>query len=245
MNWLEVDCDTGARCAIELVRLPPGTFEMGSADGLPFAPEGPIHTVHITRAFWMARVQVTQGSYAAITGVNPASFQGDPQLPVESVTWDEAVAFCERLSRLSGREVRLPNEAEWEYAYRAGTRSSYFFGEDANQLTQYAWFEDNSGGQTHCVGRKLANPWGLHDMAGNVWEWCSDVWHPDFEGAPTDGSAWTAGAERQHRRCVRGGSWDMDRFRLRASYRSFDFRDTVSSRLGFRIAVTGEQGETS
>ena len=236
---LQLPGGNGSAATIELVRVPPGWFLMGSDRGLPHAPEGPVHRVEIPLAFWMSRTLVTQQVYEAVMGSNPSQFPARRLHPVESVTWDAALAFCERLTALTGRHVGLPSEAEWEYAYRAGTASSYFFGDDPARLADYAWFEENSGGETQPVGLKAPNPWGLLDLPGNVWEWCQDVWHPSYDGAPADGTAWMSGAGGQGRRCVRGGAWDMDRFRLRASYRSFDWRDAATARLGFRVTLRG------
>jgi formylglycine-generating enzyme required for sulfatase activity len=137
---------------------------------------------------------------------NPSEFRGEESLPVDSVSWDDAQKFCTRLSQATGRVIRLPSEAEWEYACRAGTTTEFFFGDSEADLDDYAWFNWNSDGRTHPVGTKAANSWGLHDMTGNVWEWCEDIWHSDYEGAPADGRAWQDRAEVQPRRCLRGGA---------------------------------------
>lgn len=219
------------------VLVPAGRFLMGSPDGLPHAPETPVHEVEIPEPFWMARTPTTQSQYRKVVGSDPSFFSGSDDRPVESVSWAEANEFCARLSEASGRTARLPSEAEWEYAYRAGSTTSYFFGEDSSLLSEYAWFEENSGMETRPVGQRKPNAWGLLDMAGNVWEWCADVWHGSYDGAPGKGQPWTAGLDRQPRRSVRGGAWDMDRFRLRASYRSFDWFDARTPRLGFRVVL--------
>ena len=104
-------------------------------------------------------------------------------------------------------------------------------------LQEYAWFEENSREETHPVGLKKPNPWGLFDIIGNLWEWCEDVWHSDYIGAPTDGSPWRSGADRRPRRCLRGGAWNMDAFRCRSTYRSWDRKDVATNRFGMRIAV--------
>ena len=134
-------------------------------------------------SFAIGKYPVTQEQYQAVMGNNPSYFQGNPQNPVESVSYDDAVVFCQKLSEMTGKNYRLPTESEWEYACRAGTTTDYYFGDDANQLGDYAWYEDNSGLITHPIGQKLPNAWGLYDMHGNVWEWCEDG-------------------------CLRGGSWN-------------------------------------
>jgi formylglycine-generating enzyme required for sulfatase activity len=233
---------------VELVRVPAGAFRMGSDNEL-FC-EAPAHTVTFRSGFWLGKCPVTQAQWQAFMGDNPAGFAGRPDNPVENVSWDQAAAFCRRLGEKTGQRVRLPSDAEWEYACRAHTAGDFFFGpwgpfgedsevpaEAVQALNDYAWFDLNSGGSTRPVGRKRPNPWGLHDLLGNVWEWCADVWHSDYVGAPGDGSAWVEGEERQPRRCVRGGAWDMNAFRCRSSYRSYDQREAATSRLGFRVAV--------
>jgi formylglycine-generating enzyme required for sulfatase activity len=136
------------------------------------------------------------------------------------------------------REVRLPSEAEWEYACRAGTATEYFFGDCEADLGAYAWFCLNSDERPHPVGLKRPNSWGFYDMAGNVWEWCSDVWHSDYTGAPTDGSPRQDGGERQPRRCLRGGAWNFDAFRCRSAYRSRDWKHFATNHFVVRIAVS-------
>jgi formylglycine-generating enzyme required for sulfatase activity len=136
--------------------------------------------------------------------------------------------------------VRLPTEAEWEYVCRAGTDTEFYFGDEPNALSEHAWFDLNSNECTHPVGLKQPNPWGLHDIVGNVWEWCEDVWHGDYSGAPLNGSAWMANQDKQERRSVRGAAWNMDGFRCRSSYRSYDWKDAATNRLGFRIVLATE-----
>jgi eukaryotic-like serine/threonine-protein kinase len=218
---------------LELVLIPGGEFLMGSLAGLDL--EQPVHRVTV-RSFWIGRFPVTQQQWRALLGTNPSEFQED-RAPVDSVSWDDALAFCAALGRHCGRGVRLPTEAEWEYACRAGTTSEFFFGASEQEAGAYAWFHLNSGGHTQPVGMKQPNPWGLHDIVGNVWEWCADVWHGDYGGAPADGSAWLQGAERQPRRCLRGGSWNFDAFRCRSAYRSREWKDFATNHFGVRIAV--------
>jgi formylglycine-generating enzyme required for sulfatase activity len=209
---------------------------MGSSSGLPFAPEGPEHKVDV-KAFWMAESPVTGRQYEAVLGRNPSKFHGHRDLPVENVSWLDACEFCNRLSIVSGTPVRLPSEAEWEYACRAGTLTQFHFGDSPAELPTYAWFENNSGGHTAPVRLKEPNAWGLFDIIGNVWEWCADHWHDDYVGAPCDGSPWLSAASHRRRHCVRGGAWDMDAFRCRSSYRSYDWEEIGTSRTGFRVVA--------
>jgi formylglycine-generating enzyme required for sulfatase activity len=225
---------------IDLVFIPPGEFIMGSSNGLPFSPEGPLHRVKIANCFHMSKFLVTQKQWLLIMGDNPSEFRVEENLPVDNVSWLDCKTFCKKLSSLMGYCVRLPTEAEWEYACRAGTETEYFFGNDQTALTDYGWFELNSLQRTHPVGMKKPNPWGLYDIVGNLWEWCEDDWHSDYAGAHSDGGAWLTGEDRQQRRTMRGGAWDMDAFRCRSTYRSWDWKHIATNRFGLRIVVQTE-----
>ena len=231
-----------------LLVVPRGEFTMGSENSL--FGESPPHVVRIGADFLLGVYPVTQQQWQAVMGNNPSAFSGTPTRPVDSVSWDQAMEFCSRLSEASRRRVRLPSEAEWEYACRAGTTTDFFFGcrgpfldeseipsEARRELYNFAWFDLNSGDCTRPVGLKKSNPWGFHDMIGNVWEWCADVWHSDYDGSPLDASPWLDNSSQQPRRALRGGAWDMNAFRCRSSYRSYDHKDLATSRFGFRIAV--------
>jgi formylglycine-generating enzyme required for sulfatase activity len=222
-------------CRVPLVRVPAGDFVMGSADGPDLAR--PPRRVTVAAPFLLGRCPVTQGQWRAVRGDSPSTFAGGDDLPVEGVSWDDAVAFCAELARLSGRAVRLPSEAEWEYACRAGSAAPFFWGGDEEQADAFAWFDLNSGGRPHPVGGKRPNAWGLYDMAGNVWEWCADVWHGSYDGAPCDGSARADGADLQPRRSLRGGAWNFDAERLRSDYRSREWRQHRTDHFGLRVAV--------
>lgn len=162
---------------MELRRIPAGSFLMGSNSSEAASEEKPAHEVTITRSFYIGVFEVTQKQYRTIMGSNPSRFSGKNR-PVEMVSRNDAVKFCRRLSAREGVTYRLPTEAEWEYAARAGTTTEYYWGNSFDG--RYAWYEDNSGGQTHSVGLKRPNAWGLYDMAGNVYEWCSDWFGEDY-----------------------------------------------------------------
>ena len=178
---------------------------------------------------------MTQGQYQAVMGSNPSHFQGDLHRPVELVSWNDADRFCQELSRkLSQEIISLPSESQWEYACRGGTDTRYFFGDDAAQLGNYAWYYGNSGNETHPVKQKKPNAWGLYDMHGNVWEWCADQWHDNYQGAPTDGSAWLFSDESKDR-LLRGGSWDDGAKYCRSAYRYLNTPAFRYGYLGFRV----------
>jgi formylglycine-generating enzyme required for sulfatase activity len=198
---------------LKMVRVPGGAFLMGSPPNEEgrYGDEDPQHRVTVP-SFYIGKHEVTHAQWRMVAGLpkvfvdldpDPAHFKGD-DLPVERVSYWEAREFCTRLSRLTGKTCRLPSEAEWEYACRAGTTGAY-----AGNLDAMAWYSNNSGGGTHPVGQKQPNAFGLYDMRGNVWEWCEDVWHSDYNRAPTDGSAWLSG-EDSSSRTLRGGSWYVD-----------------------------------
>ena len=161
-----------------LVPIPAGEFQMGSPESEPDRDvEETQHLVKITKAYYLGAYEVTQEQYEKVMGNNPSNSKGDAK-PVEMVSWNDAVMFCQKLSEKEGVEYRLPTEAEWEYACRAGTSTGYSFGDDDSQLRKYAWYSGNSNAP-HAVGQKLPNVWGLFDMHGNVWEWCQD-WYGDY-----------------------------------------------------------------
>ncbi|ELP56163.1 SUMF1/EgtB/PvdO family nonheme iron enzyme [Microcystis ichthyoblabe FBCC-A1114] len=227
---------------LEMVSLPAGQFIMGSADSDPDAwdAEKPQHQVKVN-SFAIGKYPVTQAQYEAVMGTNPSHFKNNSWLknnlqnPVENVSWNDAQAFCQKLSQITGKTHRLPTEAEWEYACRAGTTTRYYFGDDASQLGDYAWYKGNSQNTTHPVGQKKPNAWGLYDMIGNVWEWCEDNWHDNYIGAPKDGSAWLTNDNDYP--ILRGGCWYNGPDGCRSAYRDFSLyrRDGLSNSYGFRV----------
>ncbi|NCQ92482.1 MAG: SUMF1/EgtB/PvdO family nonheme iron enzyme [Microcystis aeruginosa LG13-03] len=220
---------------LKMVSLPAGQFLMGSPDSDPDARdnEKPQHQVQVN-SFAIGKYPVTQAQYQAVMGTNPSHFSNNPQNPVENVSWNDAQAFCQKLSQITGKTYRLPTEAEWEYACRGGTTTRYYFGDDANQSGDYAWYSGNSLNTTHPVGQKKPNAWGLHDMIGNVWEWCEDNLHDNYIGAPTDGSAWIKNGNDYQ--ILRGGSWGDVPLRCRSAVRVNGLRrDDRDDDLGFRV----------
>ena len=215
---------------MEFVKIPAGEFMMGSNYG---SDEDPVHKVTIEEPYYLGKFEVTQEQWREVMGNNPSSFEGDSH-PVESVSWDDVQEFIEKLNELEGtNKYRLPSEAEWEYACRAGTTTSYSFGDDNSKLGDYAWYDKNSGDKTHLVGQKKPNPWGLYDMHGNVWEWHQDEWHSDYDGAPLDGSAWEDGSSSS--RVLRGGSWFSFAGYCRSANRFGNVPGFRSYYLGFRV----------
>ena len=238
------DLDLGG-VPLKLVSIPAGKFLMGSPKGDPGAAFNESdrlkqndyyqHPVILTRAFLLGATEVTQAQYRAVTGRNPSVFKGD-NLPVDNVSWDDAVKFCELLSAKTGKTVRLPTEAEWEYACRAGTATRYYFGDDPDYtlLADHAWYEANSARQTHPVGQKKPNDWGLHDMGGNVWEWCADTFKGPYEDkSVTD----PAGPPPGEIRVLRGGCWETGPLSARSANRGGILATRATSRFGFRIVV--------
>ncbi len=220
----------------EMVIIPAGTFQMGSNNGAQ--DEQPVHTVTINR-FAMSRHEVTfeeYDNYAKQASVDkPKSSWGRGKQPVIRVSWDDAVGYAEWISKQTGKQYRLPTEAEWEYAARAGTNTDYYW-EEGN-IKEYAWFNENSNDKTHTVGGKLPNSFGLYDMSGNVWEWVQDCWHKNYKKAPDDGSAWEQGdGGNCPLRVLRGGSWFLKPYFLRSAYRNRDDPDGRNGRIGFRLA---------
>jgi hypothetical protein len=207
---------------IEMVFIPAGEFLMGSPPtqaGRDNRDEAQ-HHVRITRPFYMGKYEVTQGEWQKVIGNNPSTFKGSDRLPVEQVSWNGCQAFCQR----AGSGLRLPTEAEWEYACRAGTQTRYLSGDADSTLDDCAWYTVNSGNRTHPVGQKRPNAWGLYDMQGNVLEWCADYWYRESPGVGTArvrrGSCWGGGP-----RDCRSGSSD------RASPDHTDYNN------GFRVAL--------
>jgi formylglycine-generating enzyme required for sulfatase activity len=255
------------KMGMELVSVPAGSFMMGSSEEDAqrafeqaqrenkdarlewFAPEKPKHQVTIRSGFYMGKYEVTQAQWQAVMGNNPSNFKNCDQCPVEHVAWDDAQEFIKKLNSMNdGYTYRLPSEAEWEYACRAGTTGDY-----AGDLDSMGWYWENSGDarlsgewnydklaanndRTHPVGQKQPNAFGLYDMHGNVWEWCEDVWHENYNEVPTDGSAWVSGGE-QYRRVARGGAWAFNAGDLRSANRFSLPPDNRDDFVGVRLVA--------
>jgi len=248
--------DLGNGVTMELVLIPAGEFMMGSpsSESDRDDDEGPQHRVRVTCPFYMGKCEVTNAQYrqfvrdSGYDGSGEADggylkhFRGDSEMPTGDnypivwVSWKNAQAFCQWLSRRTGWEVRLPTEAEWEYACRAGSSTAYCFGDSASRLGDYAWYDDNSGGKTHPVGGKRLNGWGLYDMHGNVWEWCADWYGWDYyaQSPPAD----PKGPSHSGRRVLRGGSWLYYPRFCRSAVRDRLAPTNTNLNDGFRVVVS-------
>jgi formylglycine-generating enzyme required for sulfatase activity len=235
------------QAGIDMIWIPPGSFIMGSTNG--DAAEKPVHQVTINYSFYMGKYEVTQAQWRSVMGNNPSSFKAD-NLPVETVSWLDTQQFLQKLNQINdGYTYRLPTEAEWEYAARAGTTTAHFWGGDVNQACGYANVADHTAkakypnwtivdcrdgyAETSPTGSFQSNSFGLFDTIGNVWEWCEDWYHPTYEGAPTDGSAWLNGSEQKYR-VLRGGAWLNYADDLRSAFRGWS-PDARNNHHGFRV----------
>jgi formylglycine-generating enzyme required for sulfatase activity len=220
----------------------PATFRMGGEH----QQEQPQHDVTFADSFEVARYEVPQNLYQAVMGRNPSRWKGQRNA-VEMVSFVDATEFCRRATELmrtaklieNNQVIRLPSEAEWEYFARSGTPTRYSFGDEENQLGEYAWYTGNAAGNDPPVGAKKSNPWGLYDIHGYVWEWCSDVAHDDYNGAPADGSPWLENG-RAGQRLLRGGSWKDESSMLRSAVRRMLAEDQVDDAIGFRCVLGKE-----
>ena len=243
---------------ISMVLIPAGTFQMGNTcKGVGWNDEKPVHTVTLTNSLYISKYEVTQEQYEAVTGKNPSNFKGE-NLPVETVSWYDAVSFCNKLSQIEGKSpcyivtgsnvicdweangYRLPTEAEWEYACKAGTNTAIYSGnliyEDSTpldpNLDNIGWYVSNSLGKTHPVGQKEANAFGLYDMSGNVWEWCWDRYDTTYT---SESRTNPKGSPTGLCRVFRGGSWFGSAYYCRSSHREYYFPENKYYYVGFRI----------
>ena len=239
--------DLGHGVTLDMVSIPGGTFMMGSPkdekerEFWKKGTESPQHRVTVP-SFFMGKYQVTQAQWQAIMGENPSRFKGE-NCPVEKISWEEAVKFCQRLSEKTSKTYRLPSEAEWEYACRAGTTTPFYFGDTittelVNYNGNYPYASAPKGvyrKKTTDVGSFPPNAFGLYDMHGNVWEWCTDPWHDNYNGAPTDGSVWEKGGSGSLF-VLRGGSWGSSARGARTAYRVGNEPTNRNFNVGLRLA---------
>jgi formylglycine-generating enzyme required for sulfatase activity len=228
----------------EMVLIPSGNFLMGDEDEF----DAPPHEVSVS-SFYIGKYLVTQKEYERVMGSNPSRWKSSPDNPVEQVRWSDAVKYCNKRSQMEGLEpcydlanwtcdfaangYRLPTEAEWEYACRAGTTTAYYFGDSDQKLGDFAWYKSNSGLRPQPVGQKRANPWGLFDMCGNVWEWCNDFYQVDYyEHSPGQDPK---GPDAGDKKVVRGGAWKMESENCRSGYRYYENPGYVDVCFGYDI----------
>ena len=221
--------------SIDMVRVKAGTFTMGATAQMknPDEDEKPTHRVTLTNDYYIGKYEVTQALWQAVMGSNPSNFKGD-NLPVEMVSWADCQDFLSKLNRITGKTFRLPTEAEWEYAARGGNKSRGYQYSGSNNLSDVAWYGDNSGSKTHVVGIKQPNELGIYDMSGNVWEWCQD-WDGEYSSSSQVNPT---GANYGFRRVFRGGSWDFDAWACRSSFRNSDSSGTCGNSLGLRLVLS-------
>jgi formylglycine-generating enzyme required for sulfatase activity len=238
---------------LDMVAIAPGEFWMGAShsEAHAKAPEFPRHRVSVG-PFFISKYPITQAQWAAVAALpkvgreldpTPSHFQGR-NLPVESVSWLEAMEFCDRISQHTGRRYQLPSEAQWEYACRAGTQTPFHTGETitsqlANYVSPYTYKAEAAGTYPQAtvpVDRASPNAFGLYGMHGNVWEWCADSWHSHYQGAPRNSQAWVAGRPAQ-RRTIRGGGWLDAPDRIRSASRSGYLETALNRTIGFRIVM--------
>jgi formylglycine-generating enzyme required for sulfatase activity len=230
--------DIAEEFGMEFVSIPAGSFNMGSpaSEANRGSDEDPLHPVTVP-AFEMMTTEVTQGMWVEVMGNNPAYFTDELNRPVETVDWNDCHEFVDVMNNLDpSYTYRLPSEAEWEYACRAGANERDCWGDDPSfsLIDEYAWYWTNSDETTHPVGQKLPNAWGLYDMSGNVWEWCEDWYHSNYEGAPSNGSPWLE--PEGFYRVSRGGSWICGALCCRPACRVYSAPDLTCYDLGFRLA---------
>jgi formylglycine-generating enzyme required for sulfatase activity len=222
---------------IEMVLVKGGCFQMGDTFGDGSNDEKPVHEVCVND-FYIGKYLVTQEQWQAVMGNNPSEFKGERR-PVGEVSWDDAQQFIVKLNAQAGRNYRLPTEAEWEYAARSGGKREKWAGtSDENSLRKYAWYKENSGEKTHVVGTKKPNGLGIYDMSGNLWEWCQD-WYGAvyYEESPKDNPQ---GPKTGTSRVLRGGSWCLDTWNMRAAKRYGDGPSYRNSGNCFRLAASSQ-----
>ena len=229
----KLSVDLGEDVTMEFVLIRPGSFTMGLDKG-GFADERPAHKVTLTKPFYLGKHEVTQEQWKLVMKDNPSDFKGAGK-PVENVTWDDCQAFVAKLKhKAPGKTFRLPTEAEWEYACRAGGSGEFCYGDGEGRLGEHAWWGGNSRLMSHPVGGKKPNAWGLHDMYGNLWEWCADWYANSYPaGAATDPTGSNSGSDR----VSRGGCWGGGGSICRSAFRDWFTPEIRNFFIGFRLAA--------
>jgi formylglycine-generating enzyme required for sulfatase activity len=217
--------DLGGGVTMDFMLIQPGTFTMVEKQAA--------HKVTLTKPFYLGKYHVTQEQWTRVMETNPSHFQG-PKHPVETVSWEDCQLFVRKLGEKgTGQTFRLPTEAEWEYACRAGSTSRWCYGDAEAGLAEFGWYDLNSGGATHPVGEKKPNAWGLHDMHGNVWQWCAD-WHGDYpQGDITD----PTGASTGSARATRGGEWNRNAYHATSAFRGKTPPAQRLKNIGLRLVL--------
>jgi formylglycine-generating enzyme required for sulfatase activity len=228
----ELAVDLGKGIHLEMLLIPAGEFMMGTPGYIGIEK----HRVRITRPFYLGKYLVTQEQWEAVMGNNPSHFKG-PNNPVESISWNDCQQFLDKLNAKThpgGGKFRLPTEAQWEYACRAGSTTKYCFGDDESRSGKYAWYRENSGSRAHPVGEKKPNAWGLYDMHGNVWQWCADWFDNGYyaKSPVNDPTGPTGGSFR----VIRGGSWDYAAWRCGSARRNIGSLELRDNSVGFRVS---------
>lgn len=235
-----ITLDLGEQVTMKLTLIPAGKFVMGSSSDEVGRgeDEGPQREITISKPFYMGIYEIAQGQYEVIMGSNPACFKGATR-PVERVSWEDATEFCERLSRKTGKKVTLPTEAQWEYACRAESTTRFCFGDDEKQLAVYARYGQSVEDGTAPVGMSKPNAWGLYDMHGNVWEWCSDRYAKSYANLSLVD---TTGPNSGQTRVLRGGSWNFGPEQCRSACRYEGSPNIGGNLFGFRVVVDSNGG---
>ena len=221
--------------SIDMVRVEAGTFTMGATPEMkePDDDEKPTHQVTLTNDYYIGKYEVTQALWQAVMGNNPSYSKGN-NLPVERVSWDDCQEFISKLNSITGKTFRLPTEAEWEYAARGGNKSRGYQYSGSSNLSDVAWYKDNSGSKTHTVGSRQANELGIYDMSGNVWEWCQDCFGTYSNSSQVN----PTGANSRSKRVIRGGCWYYSAGCCRSSYRDYNTPGSRFDNLGFRLVLS-------
>lgn len=233
-----ISIDLGKGVTMNFKYIDSGSFIMGSKEEVGDGDETPERTVTISDPFYMGIYEVTQEQWQLVMGYNPSEFIGAKR-PVENVSYEECEIFLEKLKEMYKKDFKIPTEAQWEYVCRAGNEEKWFYGDDENKCEEYGWIASNSGGETHEVGGKLPNPWGMYDIYGNVQEWCSDWYTNPYEQISVDPKGPVSGESKT----IRGGAWGDYAEVCRSAYRNANGIDKRNNGTGVRIIMSIEEQE--